>query len=335
MAIKARYPLGALAAIGLASTVLAVRHRQDLDFFRKLYQAKRIADQFYARCPTVYKNIRYHAGTRQKLDVYTPAGAQGLPVFVYFYGGSWRSGRKELYALVAQRLLPEGLVVVIPDYSTYPGGGYPRQTQEAAAALAWTLENVGRYGGDPRRVIVGAQSAGAQIAGLALLEPRWLAAHGHAASEVCGFIGVSGVFDVAAVVAHHQKSLHAARFVVRVMGGRQNLAPASPLTHAGPHQPPTLLIHGDTDNTVPLAISEAFHHQLLAAGVPSELRVYPGAGHASVLFDALTEDPSRLVTDILTFARACANRQPSAAPRPAAVGAAERSRALAGLPWAS
>ena len=92
--------------------------------------------------------------------------------------------RRRLTAPAAQRLLSGGLVLVIPDYTCYPAAGYPQQTQEVAAALAWTLENIERYGGDAKRVIVAAQSAGGQIAALAVLDPQWLAAHGHSAAEL-------------------------------------------------------------------------------------------------------------------------------------------------------
>jgi acetyl esterase/lipase len=53
----------------------------------------------------------------------------------------------------------------------------------------------------------------------------------------------------------------------------------SPITHVSPDDPPTLLIHGDKDDLVPLQQSEEMLAKLKEAGVPCELIVKKGAGH--------------------------------------------------------
>jgi acetyl esterase/lipase len=69
--------------------------------------------------------------------------------------------------------------------------------------------------------------------------------------------------------------------------------------------PPILLIHGDADETVPISMSENFQAKLESVGAKSEFVAYEGAGHSSLLFDALASDPARLVTDLSKFAREC------------------------------
>jgi acetyl esterase/lipase len=235
------------------------------------------------------------------LDVYRPAHGDGHAVVVYVYGGSWNSGNKKLYSLAAQRILPKGIVLVVPDYTTFPAAGYPRQSEEVAAALAWTLDHIHEFGGDPARVLLAAQSAGAQIAALALLDPRFLAAHGHSAAELRGFIGISGVYDMECQLAFERKLRRQEQFVLNVIGGQKNTAAASPLTFAGAHAPPTLLIHGDADRTVPLEMSLRLHQRLTESGVASELNIYPRGGHSAILFEALAQNPSRLFTEMLDF----------------------------------
>ncbi|MCC6191093.1 MAG: alpha/beta hydrolase [Anaerolineales bacterium] len=282
---------------------LAFRHWRTAMYYWRLFQAKRLADQFYAECPTVHRNVVYHSDMPKRLDVYCPPAAGAHPVVFYVYGGSWHSGNKVLYASAAQRLLSEGVVVVIPDYTVYPAAGYPRQSQEVAAALAWTLDHSHLYGGDPGRVFVAAQSAGAQIAALALLDRRFLAPYGHNPSEVRGFIGISGVYDIPTQLAHERRKGRSGQYVISVMGGRQNVTVASPLAHAGAHAPPALLIHGDVDGTVPVQMSLDLHARLRAAGVDCELAIYPGGGHSGILFDALRQKPSRLISDVMGFVR--------------------------------
>ena len=289
--------------------------RDELLFFYRLFRAHQQANRFYATCPWVTKNIVYHPDLPRRLDVYRPETGAGHPVIVYVYGGSWTSGNKELYAPAAQRLQPAGFVLVIPDYTLHPRAGYPRQTEEIAAALAWTFEHISEYGGDPRRVVLVTQSAGAQISGLALLEPRWLAAYGHSARDVLGFVGISGVYDFEALVAYHRTNGRARALLQAVLGSEELAGAASPIRYVSPQTPPALLIHGDADTTVPIEVGRQFHERLLAVGVPSEFVTYPGAGHADILFRALTEQPPRLLNDIIAFVRRC-TLAPEVAPEP-------------------
>jgi acetyl esterase/lipase len=310
-------------AIGLAVLAWKRPHLLDeLQFFYRLFRAHRQATRFYATCPWVTKNVAYHPDTPRRLDVYRPEGGVGHPVVVYVYGGSWSSGNKELYAPAAQRLLPEGFVLVVPDYTLHPRAGYPRQTEEIAAALAWTLDHISEYGGDPSRVVLVAQSAGAQIAGLALLEPRWLAAYGHSTHELRGFVGISGVYDFEALLDYHRTDARAHALLQAVLGSENLAGAASPIRYVSPAMPPTLLIHGDADTTVPIDVGREFHDRLLANGVPSTFVTYPGAGHADILFRALTEQPPRLLNDIVSFVRRCTQTssmvlEPSMADAPA------------------
>jgi acetyl esterase/lipase len=299
-----RTPLRVLGLTALAAAIPIVLYpplRGLLGFYYRLFRAKLLADQFYANFPCVSKNICFLPGSPLTLDVYQPETGTGYPVVFYVYGGSWNSGNKELYAPAAQRLLPEGVVMVVPNYTRFPAAGYPSQTQEVAAALAWTLDNIANYGGDPRRVIVAAQSAGAQIAGLAVYDPRWLATYGHSPAELRGFIGISGVYDIPIQLDYERRKRRREEYVVNVMGGRENVTLASPSTYARNSVPPTLLIHGDLDETVPLRMSLELHERLTAAGADSELRIYKGSGHSDILFRALTEKPPRLLDDMLAF----------------------------------
>jgi acetyl esterase/lipase len=292
-------------AAGALVIGLAIWLRDFGQYLWRLAGARRMAERFYAEAPGLTKGIRFGARTGSALDVYRPQGGHGHPVLVYVYGGSWNSGNKELYATAAQRLQPEGFVLVVPDYTTYPAAGYPTQSEEIAAALAWTFDNIAAYGGDPAKVVVVAQSAGAQVAGLCLTDSRFLAAHGHHPSQVQGYVAISGVHSMEMQLAFERKLRRSERYVARVMGGHENAAAASPMSFVGPHVPPALLIHGDADRTVPVDMSREFHRRLVDAGGQSELVIYARGGHSALLFDALAHNPSRLFNEIVAFARGC------------------------------
>jgi acetyl esterase/lipase len=56
-------------------------------------------------------------------------------------------------------------------------------------------------------------------------------------------------------------------------------ASASPITHAGPASPPTLLLQGEHDAFLPACVTRALHHKLVAAGVPSVYVEFPQTEH--------------------------------------------------------
>ncbi len=60
-------------------------------------------------------DIAYGADSRQKLDIYLPAGSTSArPVVVFWYGGAWTEGRKSDYRFVGAALAEQGYVVVLP-----------------------------------------------------------------------------------------------------------------------------------------------------------------------------------------------------------------------------
>ena len=292
--------LAALAALGLGAGWV---YREQIGWYVQLARAYYEARRFYATYEHLEKDVVFHPTMQPRLDIYSPPSGTGYPVLFFVHGGSWKDFRKELFASVAMKLLPEGMVVVIPDYTLYPDAGYEQMAGEMAAALSWTLENIETYGGDPARVVVAGHSAGAHLAGLAVMDPRFLAAYGHRSAEIRGLVGMSGVYDVQAEYDYWVERGTYPEVIVEVMGGQESFAPASPLEYARPGLPPVLLIHGDRDETVPVSITTAFHAALLSAGADSDLDVYAGLGHADYLFAALSQERPRLVADIAAFVR--------------------------------
>jgi acetyl esterase/lipase len=300
-------PVGLIIFVIVAGLCLAVilAYRQEISFYVKLYQAYRTAQRFRADYPHLGRDVAFHPNMEPRLDVYSPAEGSAHPVVVFVHGGSWKSYDKNLFAPVATRLLPENIVVVIPDYTLHPEARYEQMTHEVAAALSWTLDNIDRYGGDPQRVVIAGHSAGAHLAALAIMDPRFMATYGHRSAEICGYVGLSGVYDVQAEFDYWQSRGSAPQVILDVMGGEQNLDIASPIRYVRADLPPFLVIHGDDDQTVPVEIGTAFHAALQTAGAESTLGLYPGSGHSDYLFAALADESAPVVTDILSFVRSC------------------------------
>lgn len=99
------------------------------------------------------------------VDVVRPADAVGpLPTVVWVHGGGWVSGSRHDVAGYARVLAARGFTVVTVDYSIAPEHRYPTPVRQVAQALGFVVENAAGLGVDPRRLVLGGSSAGAQIA---------------------------------------------------------------------------------------------------------------------------------------------------------------------------
>ena len=292
-----------MAALAVAGIGAAWVYRDRLSFAIDLVRAYTAAQRFYAEYEHLARDVAFHPDMAPRLDVYSPPEGDAHPVLVFIHGGSWKDYDKALFSPVAMRLLPEGMVVVIPDYTLYPDAGYEQMAQEMAAAISWTLENAERYGGDPHKVVVAGHSSGAHLAALALMDPRFLSSNGHSADEVRGLIGISGPYDIRAEYDYWMAKGTYPEVLVEVMGGQERFEAASPSSYIRAGVPPTLLIHGRKDETVPVEISEALYANLQAVGANAALAVYDDAGHTDFLFSALTDAQARLVVDLVSFVR--------------------------------
>ena len=125
------------------------------------------------------------------LDVFMPEGADGVPVVVFFHGGALRAGDKSAGQVVAERLVPEGVGVVSASYRLSPKFRHPAHVEDAAAAAAWVIQNIARYGGDPNRVYLSGHSAGAYLAVLLALDASYLTAHALSPDRIKGTIPIS------------------------------------------------------------------------------------------------------------------------------------------------
>jgi acetyl esterase/lipase len=220
--------------------------------------------------------LPYGAGARQMLDVYRPAAsAVAAPVIVFFYGGNWVSGARGDYAFVGRALAARGYVVVVPDYRLYPEVRYPAFLEDAAGAVAWTEREIGRYGGDPRRVFVMGHSAGAYNAAMLALDPRWLGARHAAPASLRGWIGLAGPYDFLPIQNTTTRP---------VFDYPHTAADTQPIDHAGAASPPALLIAPKDDGTVdPVRNTGRLAARLRADGVPVREVYYGGVSHTTLV----------------------------------------------------
>ena len=150
---------------------------------------------------TIARDIAYGPDPLHKLDIYTTPGGSRRPVLLFVHGGAFVAGDKHgaFYPdNVTLWAAKQGMVGVGINYRLAPQHPWPAGAQDLAAAIAWTRANIGRYGGDPDRIVLFGHSAGANhvadyagnpvaqgaeltaVRGAILLSPNYIAPGPHA-----------------------------------------------------------------------------------------------------------------------------------------------------------
>jgi len=144
----------------------------------------------------VMHDLKYGDHKRHQLDIYAQAGMQNAPVLVYIPGGGFVGGDKRsdenFYANVGSWFAGHGVLTVIANYRLAPEFPYPAGGEDVSAALTWVHKNISRFGGDPQRIFLFGQSAGAAHVATCLFDPVVLNFH----KEPAGAILASGIYEM-------------------------------------------------------------------------------------------------------------------------------------------
>lgn len=105
-------------------------------------------------------------GKASLLDIWRPIdrdGDRSLPVVLYVHGGGFRSLSKDSHWIMGLLMARNGYLVVSINYRLAPKHPYPAPLQDTCSAWLWALEHVASYGGDPTRMAIAGESAGANL----------------------------------------------------------------------------------------------------------------------------------------------------------------------------
>ena len=167
------------------------------------------------------------------LDLYRPVGKKGFATVVWFHGGGLRGGSKA----VPWQLQKKGIAVVAVNYRLFPKVKCPAYIEDAAAAVAWTFNNIQRYGGDPGAVHVSGHSAGGYLTSMIGLDKSYLASHGIDADRIASLVPFSG-HTITHFTPREERGISDKRAIVDKF---------APLFHVRKDSPPLVLITGDRE----------------------------------------------------------------------------------------
>lgn len=221
-----------------------------------------------------HEALSYGSAEWQMLDVYRPRHARQAPLVVFFYGGSWQNGSRDLYPFVGASLAAQGILTVVPDYAVFPPARFPEFLQDGARAVAFARRHAGQWGADAGRLVVMGHSAGAHIAAMLTFDTQWLGAEGlDAHRDLAGFVGLAGPYDFLPIHG---------RVLQRIFGGSDRTE-TQPINFVTGREAPSLLIATRRDTLVDPRNSERLAARIREKGGAVEERVYAGVNHFTLV----------------------------------------------------
>ena len=217
--------------------------------------------------------------------LYRPAEQAGTTAgYLHIHGGGYIIGSAEgsdlMNALTASKL---GIVVLSVDYRLAPEDPIPAPLDDCYAGLAWLHEHARDIGVDPERIGIGGESAGGGLAAALAILARDRGEH-----AICHQHLTYPMLDNLTGSPGHERDPLVGEFVwtreknqfgwASYLGDAPAIAPQVPSrVERYEDLPPTWMFTAALDLFRDENIEYA--QNLLAAGVPTELVVYPGACH--------------------------------------------------------
>lgn len=260
------------------------------------------AEESYTRQEDIIYGRKF--GTALTMDVFTPKqGANGAAVILCISGG-WVSNHDNIQPLFVSELLKHGYTAFAVVHGSQPKFTIPECVSDINRSVRYIRSHAADFKIDPARIGISGASAGGHLSlmlGCACSDgdPKAKDPVDRVSSRVqavaCFFpptdflnYGKPGVKSLGIEPEHRFKPPFDFRvldpatklFKPVDMETRETICKEmSPIYHVTGDDAPTLIIHGDSDELVPLQQSELIMEKFKGASVPAELVVKKGGGH--------------------------------------------------------
>jgi acetyl esterase/lipase len=234
---------------------------------------------------TILPNIVYLTANNyeNKLDVYRPSGDDVRPTLVYIHGGGWVGGSKETSAFYLLPFLQKGWAVVNVEYRLARVSLAPAAVEDCRCALRWVMQHAKEDHFDPSRMVVMGNSAGGHLALTTGMLPASAGLDrecpGPEDLKVAAIVDWYGITDVNDLLDGANLKTYAVTWLGSQTDREEIARRVSPLSYVRAGLPPTIMIQGDADPTVPYSHSVRLQKALDQSGVPNELVTIPGGKH--------------------------------------------------------
>lgn len=237
----------------------------------------------------VRTDIPYGQDERQILDLYLPKddGKGVRPAVIVIHGGAWRGGDKKQLRFIAELFAQHGYVAAAINYRLAPKWSYPAQLDDCQRAVRWLRKRADEFRIDPKRIGTAGASAGGHLS--ALLGTRDTRDDSDPelkgiSSKVQCVLDIFGPTDFTDERYVQVSRTPLGQVLLDFLGkpydeAKEIWREASPLSHVSSDDAPFFIVHGTTDQLVPVEQSQRFAQALQKAGVEVKLVIIEGMGH--------------------------------------------------------
>lgn len=252
----------------------------------------------FAQEDTVYKKVEFPSGfTSQldvvytkvndwegKMDIYLPPKEKGpSPVVINIHGGGWNHGVKESQTGFST-FFKTGFAVANIEYRLTPRATAPAAVEDTRCALIYLIKHARELNIDINKIVIMGGSSGGHLAlmgGLLADNPIFdnncPGAKNVKVAAIIDKYGIADVWDWAYGPNKTSKSTSA--WLGDKAKDEKFARSVSPSTYVNKNSPPTFIVHGDADPTVPYQQSVALHKQFVDAGVKTQFITVEGGQH--------------------------------------------------------
>lgn len=218
-----------------------------------------------------YKTI---GETELKMHVFEPEGhlaSDKSPAIVFFFGGGWSGGDPKQFFQQARYFADQGMVTMSADYRVKSRNKTTpfESVKDAKSAVRWIRQNSTELGIDASKIVASGGSAGGHVAACTGVI--------NDAEEEGEDTAVSSVPN-AMILFNPVLDTTAKGYGLSKVGEARQTA-ISPCHHVRAGIPPTLVLHGTADSTVPFENAERFVRLMKAAGNRCRLEAFDGQKH--------------------------------------------------------
>ena len=230
----------------------------------------------------VYKTV---GDVQLRLWAYCPAEASATPrpAVVFFFGGGWNTGSPQQFEQHCKYLKSRGIIGITCDYRVASRHAVKAVScvEDAKSAIRWIRKNAAMLGVDPDRIAAAGGSAGGHIAACTGTVRGY--DHPQEDLSVSSIPNAMVLFNPALLLAPltPEDSSHWSHEKFAELAPRLGAPPRalSPVHHVSAGLPPTLILHGEQDTTVPITTARLFADRMKSHGNRCELAAYTDAGH--------------------------------------------------------
>lgn len=217
----------------------------------------------------VYKTVDGH---QLEMHAYLPqvSSSVRLPAIVFFFGGGWVGGNPDQFRLQSEYFATRGIAVFCPEYRTKSKHGTTpfESVKDAKSAMRYLKTHGEELGIDTARIVAGGGSAGGHLAACtATIEEI---------NEKTDDLSISPK-PVTMVLFNPVVDTGKRGYGQEKLEGRE--FELSPVHHITENVPPTLILHGRNDKTVPFENVRRFKHSMEQMGNKCVLVAYKNQGH--------------------------------------------------------